>query len=230
MTDQQTSELGKAIQEVSERASLLVREEIALAKAEMTEKVSGLVKGAAVGAAAGVFILAGLIYFLHFLALLIAELLGDTWWLGYLIVAGALFLFGGLAGFMAARFFKKGTPPTPQMAIEEGKLIKETLTASASRDRHARDQHDEEGRGAMSNGQRTPEEIRRSIEANRAELAVAVESLRGEVTRVTDWKGQLRAHKKEVIIGAAVAGFVVGGGIAAFTGLLTGRRSSRRYY
>jgi hypothetical protein len=82
----------------------------------------------------------------------------------------------------------------------------------------------------MSNGQRTPEEIRRSIEANRAELAVAVESLRGEVTKATDWKGQLRAHKKEVIIGAAVAGFVVGGGIAAFTGLLTGRRSSRRYY
>ena len=79
-------------------------------------------------------------------------------------------------------------------------------------------------------GQRTPEEIRRSIEANRAELAVAVEKLRGEVTKVTDWSGQLRAHKKEVIIGAAVAGFVVGGGIAAFTGLLTGRRSSRRYY
>jgi hypothetical protein len=129
MTDQQTSELGKAIQEVSEKASLLVREEIALAKAELSEKISGLVKGAAVGAAAGVFILAGLIYFLHFLALLIAELLGDTVWLGYLIVAGALFLFGGLAGFMAARFLKKGTPPTPQMAIEEGKLIKETLTA-----------------------------------------------------------------------------------------------------
>jgi hypothetical protein len=129
MTDQQTSELGKAIQEVSEKASLLVREEIALAKAELSEKISGLVKGAAVGAAAGVFILAGLIYFLHFLALLIAELLGDTWWLGYLIVAGGLFLFGGIAGFLAARFFKKGTPPTPQMAIEEGKLIKETLTA-----------------------------------------------------------------------------------------------------
>ena len=79
-------------------------------------------------------------------------------------------------------------------------------------------------------GQRSPEEIRRSIEANRAELGVAVETLRGEVAKATDWKAQLRAHKKEVIIGAAVAGFVVGGGIAAFTGLLTGRRASRRYY
>ncbi len=130
MTEQQTSELGKAIQEVSEKASLLVREEIALAKAEMTEKVSGLAKGAAVGAAAGVFILAGLIYFLHFIALLIADLLGDTVWLGYLIVAGALFLTGGLAGFLAARFFKKGSPPTPTMAIEEAQLIRQTLSSS----------------------------------------------------------------------------------------------------
>ena len=126
MTDHQTSELGQAIQEVSEKASLLVREEIALAKAEMTEKVSGLVKGAAVGAAAGIFIVAGLIYFLHFLALLIADCWATRWWLGYLIVAGVLFLFGGIAGFLAARFFKKGSPPTPQMAIEEAQLIKAT--------------------------------------------------------------------------------------------------------
>src|SRR3954451_20887757 len=119
MTDPQVSELGKAITEVSEKASLLVREEIALAKAELTVKVSGLVKGAAVGAAAGVFILAGLIYFLHFIALLIADILGTNPWVGYLITAGLLFLFGGIAGFLAARFFRQGTPPTPQMAIEE---------------------------------------------------------------------------------------------------------------
>ena len=77
---------------------------------------------------------------------------------------------------------------------------------------------------------RTPEEIRRSIEANRAELGVAVEQLRGEIEKVTDWRAQLRRHQREVIVGAAVAGFVLGGGIAAFTGLLTGRRSSRRYW
>jgi C4-dicarboxylate-specific signal transduction histidine kinase len=76
---------------------------------------------------------------------------------------------------------------------------------------------------------RTPEEIRRSIEANRADLALAVETLRIEVAKATDWKAQLRAHQREVVIGAAVAGFVLGGGIAAFTGLLTGRRSSRYY-
>jgi hypothetical protein len=73
---------------------------------------------------------------------------------------------------------------------------------------------------------RTPEEIRRSIEANRAELGLAVERLRGEVTRATDWRAQLRRHQREVVIAAAVVGFVVGGGIAGFTGLVTGRRSS----
>ena len=76
---------------------------------------------------------------------------------------------------------------------------------------------------------RTPEEIRRSIEANRTDLALAVETLRGEVAKATDWKAQLRMHQREIVIGAAVAGFVLGGGIAAFTGLLTGRRSSRYY-
>src|SRR4051795_8838542 len=130
MADPQTSDLAKAIQEVSDKASLLVKEEIELAKLEVTEKVTGLAKGAAVGAAAGVFVLAGLIYFLHFIALLIADVLGVNPWVGYLILSGFLFLFGGIAGFMASRFFKKGTPPAPQMAIEEAKLIKATITDS----------------------------------------------------------------------------------------------------
>ena len=130
MADHTTSELAKAITEVTEKAQLLVREEIALAKAEVTEKVSGLVKGIAAGAAGGIFVLAGLIYFLHFLALLIADVLGTNPWLGYLIVSGFLFVFGGLAAFLAMRFFKKGSPPTPQMAIEEAQLIKATLQNS----------------------------------------------------------------------------------------------------
>jgi hypothetical protein len=69
---------------------------------------------------------------------------------------------------------------------------------------------------------RTPEEIRRSIEANRAELGLAVERLRAEVSDVTDWRKQLNRYRREVLIGAAVAGFVLGGGIAALAGLVTG--------
>ena len=76
--------------------------------------------------------------------------------------------------------------------------------------------------------QRTPEEIRRSIEANRAELAVSLQRLRGEVAEVTDWRKQLREHQQEVLIGAAIAGFVLGGGIAAVGGLLR-RRKTRRW-
>ena len=78
-------------------------------------------------------------------------------------------------------------------------------------------------------GARTPEEIRRSIEANRAELGLAVERLRGEVTEATDWRKHLRNNQKQVIIGAAVAGFVLGGGIGALTGMLTGRRRRDHY-
>jgi hypothetical protein len=69
---------------------------------------------------------------------------------------------------------------------------------------------------------RSAEEIRRSIEANRAELGIAVERLRAEVAEVTDWRKQLRKHHKQVLIGAAVAGFVLGGGIAGLVGLVTG--------
>ena len=71
----------------------------------------------------------------------------------------------------------------------------------------------------MPSAQRTPEEIRASIEANRTALAHSLSNLRGEVTQLTDWRSQLAAHKKQVVIGAAVAGFVIGGGIAGVTGL-----------
>jgi hypothetical protein len=71
---------------------------------------------------------------------------------------------------------------------------------------------------------RSPAEIRASIESNRAQLAVAVERLRGDVAELTDWRTQIRRHRKQVLIGAAVAGFVIGGGIAAVTGILGRRR------
>ena len=65
MTDPRPSELGEAIQEVTEKVQLLVREEIALAKAELTEKISKLIRGIVAGAVAGIFALFGLIYLLH---------------------------------------------------------------------------------------------------------------------------------------------------------------------
>jgi uncharacterized membrane protein YqjE len=127
-----TSDLGQAIQDVTEKASLLIREEIELAKTEVTEKVTKLIKGAVVGIVAGIFAVFGLVYLLHAASWAIWQAIGgtDDFWIGFLIVAVILFLLGALAGFMAARLVKRGAPPTPQMAIEEGKLIKETVTSS----------------------------------------------------------------------------------------------------
>jgi 50S ribosomal subunit-associated GTPase HflX len=58
--------------------------------------------------------------------------------------------------------------------------------------------------------QRTPAEIRSSMEANRAELAVSVAQLRGEVTRLTDWRAHVERHRTEITVGAAVVGLMLG--------------------
>jgi len=75
---------------------------------------------------------------------------------------------------------------------------------------------------------RSPEEIRASIEANRKELGTAVEQLRTEVVKLTDWRGQQRRYEPQVLVGAAAAGFILGGGIAAVGALTFGRRRRRR--
>ena len=72
--------------------------------------------------------------------------------------------------------------------------------------------------------ERTAVEIRESVETNRRELARSIDRLQVEVSRLTDWRRQLREHRQQAIVGAAVAGFVIGGGIAAVSGL---RRRSR---
>ena len=74
---------------------------------------------------------------------------------------------------------------------------------------------------------RSPDEIRASIEQNRQELGASLERLRGEVVRLTDWRSQLRIHQQQAMIAAGVAGFVIGGGIAALGALTFGRRNRR---
>jgi hypothetical protein len=138
MSEQQppTKALVETITEVSERASLLVREEIELAKAEVSQKVSKLGKGAAIAGAAGIFVLGALqliIFGLAYLAYWAIPFPGDTannqvFW-GFFTVAALLFLLAALAGFVAMRALKAGSPPAPKMAIEEAKLIKETVSS-----------------------------------------------------------------------------------------------------
>jgi hypothetical protein len=76
--------------------------------------------------------------------------------------------------------------------------------------------------------QRTPEEIRASIEQNRQELGVSLQKLRGEVVLLTDWRSQLRANQQQLTRAAAVSGFVLGGGIAALGALTVGRGRRKR--
>jgi len=132
MTDPQLSELGQAIQEVTERMQLLVREEIALAQAEMTAKVQKLIRGLVAGAIAAIFALFGLIYALHALSWGLWDLIGGGQgpWLGFLITTLLLFLLGAVGALLAFRFIKKATPAKPELAIEEAQLIRETVAGS----------------------------------------------------------------------------------------------------
>jgi hypothetical protein len=77
---------------------------------------------------------------------------------------------------------------------------------------------------------RTPEEIRASIEHNRQELGSSLVRLRTEVELITDWRSQVRRNQPQLTQGAAITGFVLGGGIAAIGGIVFGggRRKRRR--
>ena len=124
--DQKTSELGVAVQQVSEKASVLVREEIELAKAEVTAKVKSLGRGAIAGVIGAVFGFFFLIFALLTLAWGLNSLL-DSIWLGFAIVMVLLLLLTVGAVLFAVRKLKAG-PPTPDMAIEEGKKIRTTIS------------------------------------------------------------------------------------------------------
>ena len=123
--------LGEIVAEVSEKASQLVREEIELAKAEVTGKLSKLGRGAAIGAAAGVFLVFSITMFFHGLAWFLDDVFNweDNIWAGFAVVTALLFLLAALSAFIAYRLFKKGAPPTPDMAIEEARRTRAELEA-----------------------------------------------------------------------------------------------------
>jgi uncharacterized membrane protein YqjE len=129
--DSGSKSLGEIVAEVSEKASQLVREEIELAKAEVTDKLSKLTRGAAVAAAAGVFLIFGVTTFFHGLAWFLNDVFNweDNNWAGFAVVTVLLFLLAIVAGFVALRLFKKGSPPTPELAIEEARRTRAELEA-----------------------------------------------------------------------------------------------------
>jgi uncharacterized small protein (DUF1192 family) len=121
----QPDNLATTVTEISERMSTLVREEIELAKAEMTVKATTLARGAAAVAAGAVFGIFAVIMLLGTVAWGLNSLFGSLW-LGFLAVF--IFLLGLTIGaFLFARSKLRVGPPTPQMAIDEAKLIRETV-------------------------------------------------------------------------------------------------------
>jgi uncharacterized membrane protein YqjE len=131
----QPQNIATAIAEISERATLLVREEIELAKAEVTEKATKLAKGAIVGIAAGVFFLTALVFVLVGCAWLLYFYLpvGDfAYFWGFFAMAAILVVLGILAGLIAAKAVKKSSPPMPSMAIDEARKIREAVSADAT--------------------------------------------------------------------------------------------------
>lgn len=120
--------VGELVFEVSEKASGLIREEIELAKAEVSEKVGKILRGSVVGVAAGVFAFLALILVMEgFAWLLNEELFDGKAWPGFFVEAAIFLLIAAGAGFFAYRSVQAGAPPVPEQAIEEAKLTKEML-------------------------------------------------------------------------------------------------------
>lgn len=125
--------LADLVVDVTENASTLVREEIELAKAEISEKVGKILRGSVVGIVAGVFAFLALILIMHGIAWVLAEELFDgKAWPGFFIEAAIFLLIAALAGFIASKALKQGAPPVPEQAIAEAKLTKEMLEKEGS--------------------------------------------------------------------------------------------------
>jgi uncharacterized membrane protein YqjE len=120
--------VAELVFDVSERVSTLVREEVELAKAEISDKVGKILRGSVVGMAAGIFAFLALILIMEGVAWLLAEEVFDgNAWPGFFVEAALFLLVAGLAGLIAYRSVQAGAPPVPEQAIEEAKQIKSTL-------------------------------------------------------------------------------------------------------
>ncbi len=171
-------------------------------KRRCAQKASRLTRGIGFFAAAGVLAVYLSFFFFVFLALGLDDWLNLRTYVGFAIITIAFLLLTGVLALLGMRAVKRGAPPTPELAIEEAKKTRAAHPGGTS----------------LMAG-RNPQEIRASVEATREELEYSLVDLQSKVAELSDWRAQLTRHRKQVLIGAAVAGFVLGGGIAAVTGL-----------
>lgn len=126
--------LVNTVTEVSDRISNLIREEIELAKAEVGRKATTLLKGVIAVAAGAVFGVFAIFIGLEALAWGLNAVLvpgAGSIWEGFAIVFGVLAVLAILAFAIASRLLKRGAPPTPTMAIDEAKRIRETVATKS---------------------------------------------------------------------------------------------------
>lgn len=120
--------VGEMVLDISERLTLLVREEIQLAKTEISEKVGKLLRGSAAAAAAALFLVLCFAMLMHTFAWLLNDLFFEgELWAGFLVSALIWLLLAVIAGAFAYRSMRAGAPPTPDMAIEEARRTSETM-------------------------------------------------------------------------------------------------------
>ena len=125
--------LGEIVADVTSKLQLLVREEIELAKVEVTTKAKKL--GTGIGMAAGALVT--LLFFAIFFFIALAELLNDLFWddypwAGYGVVALLFLIITVVLILVGVRMIKKGSPPAPEMAIEEAKATRAVLEEARS--------------------------------------------------------------------------------------------------
>ena len=223
--------VGELVFEVSDRASVLIREEVELAKTEVTEKFNNsLLRGSVAGLAAGVFVLLALILLMHGVAWLLNDLVFNDFWAGFFVEAGLFLLIGAAAGLFAWRSIKRerrrpriwrwrkprrsGQPSTEETDRRRTMInrvaLSRTLATTAGRTVSTRG----DGRWTPPPGSRSAEQIRQDIVQQRQELSRSVDALRSRWLQVTDVKRQISEHRTELAVGAAVVGFLVGGVIA----------------
>ena len=204
--------VAELVFDVSEKTSSLIREEIELAKAEVTEKLGKILRGSAVGAAAGAFAFLALILVMEGIAwLLNEEVFEGKTWPGFFVEAAVFLLIAAAAGFFAYRSVQAGAPPMPDQAIEEAKLTRAMLEGEQASERPPR-------AAPVPPPLACRAALRRRSAATStltaSDLGRSVEALRGRVTELTDWRRQVREHRRELAIGAAVVGFAIGGLVA----------------
>jgi len=128
--DTAEKQLGDIVGDVTQKAQLLVREEIELARAEIQLKVSRIVKGVLAFSVAAFFALLFVIFLLHSLSWGIADWISVKTWVGYGITTIGLLVLTALAALIGVRLFRRGSPPTPELAVEEAQKTREVRQAA----------------------------------------------------------------------------------------------------